>query len=97
MLTKEDARNLIIGELARDWKRSVPDVVLVDEQTMEKEWGWVFFYTSARYLESRNPLHALFGNAPYIVNRHTGKIHVTGTAQSIEHYIAEYERTLPRR
>ena len=46
---------------------------------------------------SMSPLKALAGNAPYIVNRHTGEIRTTGTAQPIEQYIEEYERELARR
>jgi hypothetical protein len=61
------------------------------------DWGWVFFYTSERYLKTGDFRYAVAGNAPYIVNRHTGEVRVTGTAYSIEHYIDEYERGLARR
>ena len=57
----------------------------------------MFFYTSERYLQTRDIRYALVGNAPFIVNRHIGEVRVTGTAQSIEHYIAEYESELARR
>jgi hypothetical protein len=66
----------------------------IDECMIERDWGWVFFYTSDRYLKTRDIRYALAGNAPYIVNRHTGEVRVTGTAQPIEYYIAEYERRL---
>ena len=98
MLTKEDARALVIAEIERpspDQHASDPtDTVIVDEHTIEKEWGWVFFYNSDRYLKTREVRYALAGNAPYIVNRRTGDVRVTGTAHPIEHYIAEYEREL---
>ena len=54
----------------------------------------IFFYNSERYLTTGEISHALAGNAPYIVNRHTGEMRSTGTAYPIEHYIAEYEREL---
>jgi len=99
MLTKEQARALVVAELARPPKytyASTPkDLVVVDEHTIERSWGWVFFYNSQRYLHTRNFMYALAGNAPYIVNRYTGELRVTGTAHPIEHYIAEYERSLP--
>jgi Immunity protein 35 len=98
MLTRADARALVVAKLGRPPKYRYPDdptdLVIIDDSTIEKEWGWVFFYTSERYLKTRDFRYALAGNAPYIVNRHTGEIHVTGTAQPVEHYIAEYERRL---
>jgi hypothetical protein len=36
------------------------------------------------------------GNAPYIVNRHTGEVRVTSTAHPIEHYVDDNERELSR-
>jgi hypothetical protein len=99
MLSREQARKLVVAELARPKHRypSDPmDWVVIDEGTIEKDWGWVFFYTSERYLKTRDIRYAIAGNAPYIVNRHTGEVRVTGTAQPIEHYIEEYERELAR-
>jgi hypothetical protein len=99
MLTKSEARALVVAELGRQQERgyaSAPkDLVVVDEATIERPWGWVFFYNSKRFLETRDFLHALAGNAPpFIVNRHTGEMRATGTAYRTEHYIAEYERSL---
>lgn len=64
---------------------------LVEDATIEKAFGWVFFYNSSKYLESGSPSDALLGNAPIIVKR-DGTLHATGTAHPIEHYIAELER-----
>ena len=98
MLSKEQARALVVAELARPLKYRYaddpPEFVVMDENTIEKEWGWVFFYNSERYLKTGAISHALAGNAPFIVNRHTGEIRVTGTALPIERYIEEYEREL---
>jgi hypothetical protein len=41
--------------------------------------------------------YQLIGNAPYIVNRETGELVDTGTAEDIEDYVADYEATLVRR
>jgi hypothetical protein len=101
MLTKDDGRTLVVAELARPSKHgssSDPaDLVIIDENTIEKSWGWVFFYTSQRHLRTGEIRYALAGNAPYIVNRHTGEIRVSGTARPVEHYIEEYESELARR
>ena len=98
MLTREEARALVVAELERppkyNYANTPKDVVVVDKLTIERSWGWVFFYNTQRYLETRNFRDALAGNAPFIVNRYTGELRVTGTAHPIEHYIAEYKRSL---
>ena len=66
-------------------------LAIMDSETIEKEYGWVFFYQSKEYLETGNSGDALLGNAPFIVNRYTGEVVETGTANPIEDYIAEYE------
>ena len=55
-------------------------------------FGWVFFYDTKAYADTRDPLQSSVGNAPIIVDEDTGQIHVTGTASPVEHYIAIYER-----
>ena len=67
------------------------ELVVLDEKTIEKEWGWIYFYQNKKYLETGDFRHMLGGNAPYIVNKSTGKFVVTGTAFDIEYYIKEYE------
>src|SRR6188768_3437442 len=98
MLTKEQAHALIVAEINRSQKDDDAGtpiaLAIVDEHTIERPWGWVFFYNSRRFVETRDFRHALAGNAPYIVNRHTGEIRLTGTAHKIEYYIAHYERSL---
>lgn len=67
------------------------DLVLLEERTIEKSFGWVFFYDSRKFLETRDPLQALLGNAPLIVDRRDGSVHLTGTGRPIEFYIERYE------
>ncbi len=94
-MNKSEAQKLVEEVLAKETAKnnSLECVVLVNE-TIEKEWGWVFFYQNKKYLETGDFRDMLGGNAPYIVNRTTGNIIETGTAQSIKEYISEYEQTL---
>ena len=97
MMTKGEARAAVEAELATliATHRGEPgELVVMDDFTVERPWGWVFFYNSRRFAETREPLQALAGNAPYIVNRTTGEVRVTGTARPTEEYIAEYEASL---
>ncbi len=94
MITKEQARQLVVFQVCErpDWLPPEDEIVVVDDATMEKSWGWVFFYTSKKWQETRETKYALAGNAPLIVERDGGKIVSTGTAKPIDSYIANYER-----
>ena len=63
-------------------------VVRVDEH----DFGWVYFYDGSLYLETGDPGYSVVGNAPLIVDRTDGKLYITGTAQPLDHYLAEFRR-----
>jgi Immunity protein 35 len=95
MITKEQARDLVAKEICGhpDWLPEDDELVILEESTIEKPWGWVFFYTSRKWHETKDFRYALVGNAPTLVERNTGKLIGTGTALSMERYIENYERT----
>lgn len=66
---------------------------LLREQTIERGFGWAFFYDAASPLASGDADAMLVGNAPIIVDRRDGSLHETGTAYPIEQYLDNYERT----
>jgi hypothetical protein len=68
-------------------------LVILEEKTIERSWGWVFFYTSRLWQQTGELRYALGGNAPVFVERQSLRIWPTGTALPIEHYIANFERT----
>jgi hypothetical protein len=92
VITKSDARAIVEAALSEQ----VTDIelVIIDDSTMEYEWGWVFFYQSKRYLETGDDGEQLAGNAPFIVNRTSGELVETGTALPVEHYVREYEKQI---
>ena len=95
MINLKEAQYLVQAELDKEIDPNSDDhCVILEEETIEKEWGWVFFYQSKAYIESGDLGDMLAGNAPYIVNKKNGQLYVTGTAYDIEHYINEYELTL---
>ena len=53
---------------------------------IERDFGWVFFYGPS------DPSILVAGNAPIIVNREDGTVHVTGTAFALERYLESYAR-----
>ena len=91
----DEAQSLVQAELDKNTDPYDDDqCVILEEETIEKEWGWVFFYQSKKYIETDDIGEILTGNAPYIVNKKSGQLHVTGTTEDIEHYINEFEQTL---
>ena len=62
---------------------------LIDSETIEKPFGWVFFYNSQKYLETGELREMLAGNAPFIVDKSNGEIQETGTAKPIDEYISD--------
>jgi hypothetical protein len=96
MLTLDGARLQVFLELRRrhGWLRG-PQELVIHEHTIERPWGWVFFYNARGFLDG-DMRYALGGNAPIIVNRYDGTFRDTGTAAPVEYYIAEYEAELER-
>jgi hypothetical protein len=83
--------------LATAWVNIVSEgqARIVRECTLAKPYGWIFFYQSKEFLDGGNASASLAGNAPIIVDRNTSELRVTGTAKPLEHYLVEYEKTLP--
>jgi len=98
VLTKEEAEQLVYTRIKGEGANAeqTAEIVILHEHTIEKEYGWIFFYQTKKYLQTGDFLDALAGNAPYIVNKYTGGIIETGTAKPIEDYIAEYEAQIGR-
>jgi len=52
--------------------------------------GWVFFYNSKKFSETRNPLDGYGGNSPIIYDRLKEQIQFTGTARPLDYYVNKY-------
>lgn len=66
---------------------------LVISHCTEYSWGWLFSYNTQEYLDG-NADAALLGNAPYIINKYTGEVAITGTCGPISAFVAAYEKHL---
>jgi hypothetical protein len=95
-MNRKEAQHLVEDELERiKSNQDSVDYVVLEDETIEKPWGWVFFYQSKAYVEYGDDIEMLAGNAPIIVNRYTGELVHTGTAYDIEHYLQEYDAGFP--
>ncbi len=81
MIDMHRARQIAFGTA----QAQCPFVIeIIDSETREESFGWVFFYRRAE------APHGLFGNAPIIVDRQSGRPTVTGTSYPIDWYLHAY-------
>jgi Immunity protein 35 len=73
------------------------ELVILEEKTVEKDFGWVFFYTTKKYLQSHNPGDLLPGNSPLVVERADGSTHFLSTSLPPNRAIDEYESVWRKR
>ena len=93
-IDQDFARKLVatfIGEGRRNDDGHTP--VILDKDTIERDFGWVFFYESQEFLNSGDERDRLSSNAPIIVDRRDGSTYPTGTDEPIETYIEAYEKS----
>jgi len=91
-----EALSLAKEHLSNNWVLEEDSAVILEDKTIEDEFGWVFFYESKNYIESDDYVDMLMGNAPIIINKRSGDVHVTGTAEPIEVYIERYKESLEK-
>jgi hypothetical protein len=93
MISEKEAEEKIEQEIASYPQPEGDRYIFLREHTITKDWGWVYFYTSEKWHQTGNLQYAVAGNSPFIVEKATGNIIVTGTAEPTENYINRYEAT----
>ena len=66
------------------------EAILLDDETIEGDTFNIYFYQSKKFLETEDLSYCLTGNAPIIVDKDSGNIVVTGTAEEPIYYINSY-------
>jgi hypothetical protein len=79
-ISVNDALKKVNKELVKMSKSVGHEVILCENLTIEKEFCWVFFYNSKRYIETGDFSYCLIGNAPMIIDKINGEFHNSGTA-----------------
>jgi hypothetical protein len=93
MLTKQEALEMVSKRL-QQMSTSADPFVVVEKSTIEKPFGWVFFYNSKRFVETGESRYRLAGNGPVIVNKHNGSVEFFGSAKPLQEIVTEYEQKL---
>lgn len=88
MITCEEAE-VIANQYLDNLQKEIGDPLQLTK-TQEESFGWVFFYQAKEYMETGTLSSMLAGNAPFIVNRRDGAVHVLGTVHPVDVYLKEY-------
>ena len=91
MIDLETAKRIATQEINTHYEGVLGPLVILDGDTIEKGYGWIFFYATQKYAETREFQYALAGNGPLVVEKMNGAIYQLGTAKSVEESIRDYE------
>jgi hypothetical protein len=67
------------------------NLVIVMEDIIEKNYGWVFSYQPRKFIETGEIQYSILGNSPILILKEDGSMYDLGTYQSIESALQEYE------
>jgi len=93
-MTRSEAEQVAQRYVTAQEEASGLELILLNDATIERSFGWVFFYDSKRHNETRIIRDAVAGNAPIVVTR-DGSLHETGTAEPLEVYLDKFEQLNP--
>lgn len=92
MYTFEQARKIVADRLLENSSFLHKDsLIILDKLTIEKPYGWIFFYDSKLWLETKETQYAIAGNSPIIVDKETLEQTSYPSAYSLEKMLQEYE------
>ena len=94
MLTYADAEKIALKHLD-GIAEAAPcgPLTLLHEHTLTKPYGWVFFYQSRGFVETKDKRSRLSGNYPFLIDRFDERVISLGPL--FREDIAEYEKDLP--
>ncbi|MDR3024039.1 YrhB domain-containing protein [Chryseobacterium sp.] len=92
MLTDKEMLDIAERYLQRLGKRGKHiEVMIYIDDIIKKPYGNIYFYNSKEYILTGNFNKSLVGNAPFLVEKKTGRVVGFGTAGRLEDYIEAYE------
>ena len=90
-MTPEKAKALVIEHINRNYRNPNETLLVVDSETIEKPYGWVFFYNTKTFIETNDFSHALGGNGPVVLLSKDKSLHSLGSARPLEDEIRAFE------
>jgi hypothetical protein len=87
MIDKQTAYNLAVEYLN---KNSKCEIAILDDKTVETEYGWIFFYDSKKWVETKTLGCRMVGNIPVLVEKVDGSIRTIYEGLRYEATLEEY-------
>jgi hypothetical protein len=92
-MQKHDAIKSVESTLNKNFdSTSTGGLVVLDELTIERPYGWVFFVNTRRYAETKDRRFGVLGNGPVIFRKADQSIHKLPSGVHPDEAIAEFER-----
>jgi hypothetical protein len=81
MITEQEALVIAKKHLRGNLSPDQSDIIIREDMIIKKPYGWLFFYQTKRYLETKQSEYAIIGDHPFIVEKSTGRVaHLRGRA-----------------
>ncbi|MCZ8214951.1 MAG: YrhB domain-containing protein [Cyclobacteriaceae bacterium] len=90
-MTFEEAKQIAEVEIKQQRFSNNDSLIIIDEGIVEKEYAWIFPYTSKKYRETKDMNYAIGGNGPLFVSKLDGQISIYRTGLSLDVMIEEHE------
>lgn len=92
MITREEAKQKVAEYVNFNLRLQDDELIIVDEETITKDYGWVFFAVNKKYLETQNFSDMVIGRGPVLFEKQSQTIIPFGTVLSAEQYLEQYEK-----
>ena len=96
MYNLEQAKKLTIEFINEDYEALDDELILIEKNTIFKCYGWIFFYDSKKFLDTRIEGFRIIGNSPVLFEKESGHIEELGTALPVGDYIDQYEQRMKK-
>ena len=87
MINKETAYNLALEYLNKNPKL---EIAILDDKTIETEYGWIFAYDSKKWVETKIGGYRIVGNYPILVEKIDGSICIAYSCLREDATLEEY-------
>lgn len=83
---------MVIGEQEAKARVAGGTTAVLDDATLERDWGWVFVVNSAEYARTRDHDRMLYGVGPAVVERAAGDVFWYPSSIPSVHAVAAHEQ-----
>ncbi len=93
-MDRSEAQAEVLRHINAGYGEPEDSLIILEDSTIEKPYGWIFFYQSRTYLETGDASYMLAGNGPVVFVGDDRSIHRLGTALPVAEEIERFEHDL---